>query len=131
MKYWLGLVFVMAAAALTYQALAHRRRVVEAGGDTRGDDDPNLHNSLEFLRHVMPPLILFMLAIVAVKMTAAFVLLDLGRYLSYFDLAGLLAVLAAYGTWVVIKAKYRMPAPAVAAAEEPQVEAQDTERAAA
>ena len=116
MKYWVGLVLMAAAAALAYQALAYRRKVIAAGGDTAGNDDPNLHNSLEMLRHIMPPLILFMLAVVAVKMTVAFVALDLGQYLSYLDLAGLLALLAAYGAWLVTKAKYRMPAPATAVA---------------
>jgi hypothetical protein len=115
MAYWSGAVLFAIGAWLIHAGLAHRRRVLalraaaadpdEAGADPR---------SLGVLGEIMRPIILFALAYLGVKATLAFWWLDAGRYLSLFDLAGFLSLLAGYGGWVVMKTKYRAPQPAAA-----------------
>jgi hypothetical protein len=41
-------------------------------------------------------------------MTIIYVMIDGGAYFSYFDLAGLLFVLASYGMWVSLRTKYSL-----------------------
>lgn len=103
MRYIVGLVFFAAGAAFLYSALGRRRRVIAAGPDAA----PKLHPSLQALGDTMPPLIVLALGIVGAKMALAFVVSGAQQYLSYLDLAGFLFLLASYGTWVVIRARYR------------------------
>ncbi len=103
MRYVVGLVFFAFGTALLFSALARRRRVIAAGPGAQ----PPLHPSLRTLADTMPPLIVLALGIVGAKMALAFVVADATRHLSYLDLGGFLFLLAAYGTWVVIRSRYR------------------------
>ncbi len=117
MRNWIGLLFAAGGAWFVISGLMHRRRVL-AGREAakrRGDDagDPPLHASLEMLRHIVPGLVFFGLAIVAAQVTFAYFVMDGVRFLSYFDLAAFLFLLAAYGVWMRLKTTYREVAPSV------------------
>jgi hypothetical protein len=111
MKYWPGLVMIAIAAWLVYSAMAQRARVLalrrEAaarGGEGLSD---SLNPGLAILGDIVPPLILTGLAIIGIKMTIAYAVLDAGRIFSLVDLGGFLLLLAGYGTWLVLKTRYR------------------------
>lgn len=115
MRNWIGLLFAAGGALFVLSGLMHRRRVL-AGREAakrRGDDsaEPPLHASLEMLRHILPGLVFFGLAIVAAQVTFAFFVMDGVRFLSYFDLAAFLFLLAAYGVWMRLRTTYREAAP--------------------
>ena len=120
MAYWSGAVLFAIGAWLIHAGLAHRRRVLAlraaaADADETGADPLSLGVFGEIVR----PIILFALAYLGVKATLAFWWLDAGRYLSLFDLAGFLCLLAGYGAWVVMKTKYRVLRPPAAMARAP------------
>ncbi|MFZ5558067.1 MAG: hypothetical protein ACOZDY_15335 [Pseudomonadota bacterium] len=116
MAYWTGLVLFAIGGWLAWAGLAHRRRALAlrgpaAAGAPAARADPR---SLAAFGEIMRPVILFALAYLGVKTALAFWWLDAGRYLSLFDLAGFLFLLAGYGTWMVLKTKYPALPPAAA-----------------
>lgn len=123
MRYWTGLLLFAGAAWLLRSALARRARVRAAAGE--GRVAPPASASLAMMGDVLPPMIILALGFVGVKMTFAYFAFGGSRVLSLFDLAGLLALLAAYGTSVVFATRYREPlgmpepAPALAPQEAP------------
>jgi hypothetical protein len=115
MRYLVGLVCFAGGAWLFWSAFARRARVLAAGQGAA----PKLHPSLQAMSDAMPPIIVLALIIVGAKMSLAFLVTDAGQYLSLFDLAGFLILLAGYGTSVVYRTRYREaprggPAPAEA-----------------
>ena len=104
MRYWIGGLFFGVAAWLIVAGLAQRRRALAAGWREPESVPPR---SLEALGYIMRPIILFALAVVGLKSAFAYWVLDAGRYLSVVDLGGFLALLAGYGTWLVMKTTYR------------------------
>lgn len=114
MAYWTGALLFAVGGWLILAGLAHRRRVLAlraAPGAGDADADPR---SLAVFGEIMRPIILFALAYLGVKTTLAFWWLDAGRYLSLFDLAGFLFLLAGYGAWMVMKTTYRVLQPPAA-----------------
>jgi hypothetical protein len=107
-RYIVGLLCFAGGAWLLWSAYARRRRAVAAGPLSA----PALHPSLQVLGDAMPPIIVLALIIVGAKMALAFAVTDAGQYLSLFDLAGFLFLLAGYGTSVVFRSRYREPPPA-------------------
>jgi hypothetical protein len=110
------------AALLLRSALARRARVLEARAAGRAAPEPSA--SLATLGNALPPLVVMALAFVGAKTSLAFFAFGGSRVLSLFDLAGFLALLAAYGTSLVFATRYREPAvpaaaPARALAGEP------------
>jgi hypothetical protein len=118
MRYWTGLVLFVAAGWLIQAGLAHRRRILAVGGAGDGASA----RSIDTLGYIFRPIILFALVYVGIKSAFVYWVLDGGRYLSLVDLAGFLCLLAGYGTWAVLKTKYR--ARPIAAPEVPQVPAE-------
>lgn len=115
----IGLALFAVAGVLIYTAIAHRRKVLAVLGDTKieaEDDDAINVNSLAIMGKIMPPIIVGILAIVGLKSVFMYFIVDAGRVFSLFDLAGFLALLVAYGLWIVFKTKYRMPVPAAPSA---------------
>jgi hypothetical protein len=66
---------------------------------------------MAMLAEVAPPLLLFGLAAGGLEVVLAFLLTDGGGVFSLLDLAGFLALLAAWGHWVVLRARYRRDRP--------------------
>jgi hypothetical protein len=116
MRNWIGLASLLVAAWLLTVGMRQRNRAM---AQTRDEQTGNaaaqpLHPSLVFARDLFRPLVMGALIFLAIKTTAAYVLLDGNRFFSWFDLAGFLLFLAAYGTWLMLKTSYRdMPAPAI------------------
>jgi hypothetical protein len=108
MRYLVGLILFPIAAALVWAALARRLRY----RDTSAEDALDGNRSLLILRHVMPPIILVALVYAGIKTVFAYHVMGGQAYLSLFDLAGALAVLAAYGFWLITRTRFR---PAIAA----------------
>jgi hypothetical protein len=105
MRFIVGLVFFAAGAWLMWSALARRKRAIAAGPDAQ----PEIRQSLQIIGEALPPIIVIALVIIGAKMSLAFFLTDAGRYLSLFDLAGFLFLLAGYGTSVVLRTRYHEP----------------------
>jgi hypothetical protein len=116
MRYWLGLIMFTAGAWMIMAALAQRRRVLELRRQREARGLPatvgSSNMSLTILGEVVPPIIVFALVVVGAKMTLAYFVMDAGRWLSVFDLAGFLFLLAGYGTWIMLKTRYRVSASA-------------------
>jgi hypothetical protein len=123
MRNWIGLASLLVAAWLLYVGTRQRNRVMAPMRDaqTAGATAQPLHPSLVFARDLFRPLVIGALIFLAIKTTAAYLLLDGNRFFSWFDLVGFLLFLAAYGAWLVLKTSYRdVPTPVVtAAAPEP------------
>jgi hypothetical protein len=96
-------------AWLAWSALAQRRRVIAArrAGTVAREGEAAGNAQLSMTGEIMRPVILFALVYVALKSVFAYVVLDAGRWVSWFDLAGYLFLLAAYGGWVVVRTRYR------------------------
>lgn len=112
MRYWIGLACFAAALALVRAGLNHRNRV-RVLAPTAAAPEP-APNSMNAFGEIMRPVILFALAYLALKTSVAYHVLDAGRVVSLFDLAGMLALFGAYGSWIVMKTSYRPPAPEAA-----------------
>lgn len=104
-----GLVLFVLGAWLAYSAFARRARVIAArrSGAVPAESEASGNPRLSMLGEIMRPIILFALAYLALKTIFAYVVLEADRWLSLFDLAGFLFLLAAYGSWVVVRTRYR------------------------
>jgi hypothetical protein len=111
MRNWIGVALLAIAVWLVYAGLAQRSRVLAARRQAaaRGEPDADgaLHPSLAMLGDIVPPLMIALLVFAGLKATFAYLVMDGGRYLSLLDLGGFLLVLAAYGTWLILKTRYR------------------------
>lgn len=118
MRDWIGIAFFAAAAWLLRAGLVHKRRVLaaRAAAAARGvvPAEPGLH-SVAVFGEIMRPIILFLLAYAAIKTVVLFVMLGGEEVFSLVDLAGALALLAGYGTWMSLRTTYRLSDLAVAA----------------
>ena len=120
MRNWIGLASLLVAAWLLYVGIRQRSRVMAQMRDaqTGSATAQPLHPSLVFARDLFRPLIIGALIFLAIKTSVAYVLLEGSRFFSWFDLAGFLLFLVAYGAWLVLKTSYRdMPAPVIAATD--------------
>lgn len=114
MRYTTGIVMLLLAAGVFGWAVRHRRRVlalISADALARYretlSEDPK---SLSAFGEIMRPIVLFALVWIGAKSVAAYFWLDGPKYLSLFDLAALLALLASYGYCITIQTRYRMTA---------------------
>lgn len=113
MRNVLGVGLFLAAAVFLVQAWALRRRVLAGVGAAEWARrraaalaDPR---SMSAFGEIARPLVLFGLAWLALKSTVLYVLFGGERVLSWFDLAGFLGLLAAYGAWFSMRATYWLP----------------------
>jgi hypothetical protein len=106
MRYWVGYVFLVPAFYLLWNV---RQQLVDAlrmSGKSRqsADEADDLEpSSMAAFAQIAQTVVMFMLAFLAVKVTAAYIILDGGRYVSLFDLASTLFLLASYATWLRVK----------------------------
>lgn len=109
MKYWVGLIALAAGAWLIFSALQQRRQVLEIRRRTgsTGDEVAEANPSLSVLGAIMPPIIILGLLVAGVQSALAYAVLGAGELFSLFDLLGFLFLLAAYGTWLILKTRYR------------------------
>jgi hypothetical protein len=109
MRNVMGLVLFGFGAWLAFSAYAHRAGVIAArrGGPTPVEGEAPGNPQLAVFGEIMRPIILFALGLLAVKTIFAYLVLDGNRWVSLVDLAGFLFLLAAYGSWVAVKTKYR------------------------
>jgi uncharacterized iron-regulated membrane protein len=105
-----GLVLLALAAWLVWAA---RRRKAALQAAARAGAAPAVapHQSLAVLGELAPPLLLFGLGAGGLEVVLAFLLTDGGGVFSVLDLLGFLALLAAWGHWVVLRARYRPDRP--------------------
>jgi hypothetical protein len=113
MRNLLGLAFFLVAAYFFMGSYAQRKKVRLARAELEKDGpivekslDPN---SMAALGEIATPIVQAGLWLVAIKFCAAYYLLDAGRFISLFDLAGIVTVLLAYGIWLSSMTKFRMP----------------------
>ena len=105
----MGAVLFAVAAWLVWSALGRRRQALAEA--QAGLVPPPLHPSLVMMAELGPSLIIFGLVIAGGQTVLAFWMTDGGGVFSPFDLAGLVAVMVAYGVWVKVKGRYRLAAP--------------------
>lgn len=103
-----GILMLAGAAWLVWSALGRRRSAQQAAA--RGEAPPALHPSLELMGGIMPPLVNLGLAIAGGQVAFAFWLTNGAGIFGPLDLAGFLALLAAYGYWLATKTRHRLPA---------------------
>ncbi len=128
MRNWIGLASLLVAAWLLYVGMRQRNRVMAQMRDVQTGNAAAqpLHPSLVFARDLFRPLVMGALIFLAIKTTAAYVLLDGNRFFSWFDLAGFLLFLAAYGTWLMLKTSYRdVPSPEITAVNREPIHAEE------
>lgn len=127
MQNLIGPPLFLAGAVLMWLAISRRNRIVAQvkALERAGLPDPRakLHPSLAIIGEVVPPLMIGALVIIGLKLTLAYAVMGAYDVVSPFDLAGLLFLIAGYGTWLVLKTRYRpmpkgwtMPVPAAATA---------------
>lgn len=124
MRNWVGAVTSMLALAIVAVALARRRKVLavvsEAALTHRLEQLAGDPRSLSAFGEIMRPIVWFALTVIALKSMIAYFLLGGARFLSPFDLAGVLAMLVAYGFFIHVQTRYRFSAvEAVFVAEQP------------
>lgn len=111
MRHYIGLAMLVPAAWLVYAGQSHKNRVLKARAEAaaRGEPPPPepALNSLATFGEIARPIILCFVGYIAIKTTFLYLVLDGGEYLSYFDLGGFLAALAAYGFFISMRTKHR------------------------
>lgn len=127
MRYWVGAVTSMLALAIVAVALARRRKVLavvsEAALTHRLEQMAGDPRSLSAFGEIMRPIVWLALIVIALKSTIVYFYLGGARFLSSFDLAGVLAMLVAYGVFIHFQTRYRFSAvEAVVVAEQPESE---------
>lgn len=127
MKGWTGLALFLAGAGLAYAGLAQRGRVLarRREAEARGvpEPGPRIGPQLAMMGEIFPPMICTVLVLVGVKMSLMYAMVGENRLFNVLDLAGFLALLAGYGTWIVCTTRFRelketaAPVPAARPAE--------------
>jgi hypothetical protein len=105
MRNLLGVAFTVVGVWFVYTSVTLRvRRLIERRAAGIHDDEAPATRMFVF-GEIMRPIILFFLAVLAIKAVFAYFWLDAARYFSLFDLGGFIAALAGYGYWVFVKTK--------------------------
>lgn len=109
--YFVGAVMFAVGLWLLYRAFAQKKRVLAVRAEIAASDgrlvEPEIHQSLKTVGAIFPGIAVWFVAFVAVKGTVGYLLLDGGKVLSPFDLAGFLFLLAGYSVWLTMTSKYR------------------------
>ncbi|MGQ0455679.1 MAG: hypothetical protein ACT4OU_01320 [Hyphomicrobium sp.] len=113
MKYWIGASLGVCGAYLFMVAQAHRARVraarTEAVRDGRPAERPVAADSVAALGEMVAPVVLVALGWFTLKLCFAYYILQPVAYFTLFDLAGTLALVGGYASWLLAKTHYRMP----------------------
>lgn len=108
-RHLMGAGLLAAAGWFLWSAQNRRRQAEEAS--RAGMQPPPLHPSLVLMADLGPSIIVFGLVVAGGQVALAFWLTRGGGVFSLFDLAGFVALLAAYGAWVKARTKYRVFSP--------------------
>jgi hypothetical protein len=110
MRYTAGLLLFGCAAVLLWQGVRHRRHVLALASPQElaqamraASASPG---SLRAFTAIARGAVLVALAWIGIKATLAYFWMDGGRFVSLFDLAGLLAMLAAWGWNVTVRTRF-------------------------
>lgn len=113
MRFLLGTACFTIALLLFARARGYRERVLARFGGGAFErlriEARRQPRSLASFGEIARPFVMFGLFYLAIRATLAFVEFDGTRTLSWFDLAGFLALLAGYGVWFTVRAKYALP----------------------
>lgn len=107
MSYYIGIVALVLGAFYFWRSARHRKLVIsareraDANGGQREVDPVWTSMGISFM-----PFFLFYGAFASLLLIGGYFLSDLKSYLSLFDLFGLLALIAAYTGWIVIRTHY-------------------------
>jgi hypothetical protein len=94
-------------AWLVYQALAHRRAVIEARARAAVQNrEQKIHEKLEGMRLGLAPLYVMGILFTGMVLAAIWFVVDRERVLSVLDILGFLMVLAAYAFWMAVRIQY-------------------------
>ena len=96
-----GSIMFCYGAWLLYAGFRHRNKCLSFPA---GEDE---ESPLAALGEIMPPMILLGLGIAALEVTLAYVMIAPNALFSLFDLIGVLFALGAYGTWIILKTRFR------------------------
>lgn len=111
MRNIIGPILFAAGALLIWTALARRNLILaeERRRKAAGLPDPRaaLHPSLAIIGEVVPPLMIGALVVMSLKLVLAYAMTGAERWLSLFDLAGFLFLIAGWCTWLVLRTRYR------------------------
>jgi hypothetical protein len=100
MRDWLGIGLFALSGALLIAGLLKRRARMEAVLPADA-----IRPEFAAMGEIARPLILMVLAFVGLKMTLFYMVLGGQRFLSPLEFSGFLAVLVAYGLWLVLATK--------------------------
>lgn len=109
MPFVIGLFGFLISGVLMWNAFAHRKAAL-AAKELRaqsGAPEPKLHPSLSIMADVAPFFVTLFLIGAGLLFVAAFFALRAEGFFTPVDLAGVLAMLAAYGYWFTIRTQYR------------------------
>lgn len=111
MRHLIGFALFAAGGVLIWTALARRNGIIaeQRRREAAGEPDPRatLHASLAVLGDVVPPLMIGALVIMSLKLVLAYAMTGADRWFSPLDLAGLLFLIGAWCTWLVLRTRYR------------------------
>lgn len=111
MRHLTGAVLFLVGCTLIWAAIARRNDILaeQRRREAAGLPDPraSLHPSLAILGDVVPPLMIGVLVVMALKLVLAYAMTGAERWLSLVDLAGFLFLLGAWCAWLVLKTRYR------------------------
>jgi hypothetical protein len=111
LAYVVGAVFSVIAIGFAFAGIRHRQSSVAEAARLKAlnpkADLERLHPSLSMLADFAPSLTIFSLVIMAATISVAFFAVGALKWLSLFDLAGILAAVAGYGYWMFMKTKHR------------------------
>ena len=113
MRYWAGAILFAFGVWLIVASFAWRSKVRKDWHSKgilsaiTGGAEPEL-TSLAVFGEITRPIILGVIAILAVLISFIYFMIDGGENFAYLDLAGLLFLLAGFGTWVAEKTRYSL-----------------------
>ena len=113
MRHWSGLVLFSLGIWFLYSGRSRRNRVlIEQRPNVVRETTATARHFSESLGTMgaLRPVILAVLAFAGFKAILAYFRFDAGRFFSWFDLAGFIFFLAAYGTWITLVTLYRVSA---------------------
>lgn len=106
---WIGLGCLALAGTLFFLAFRRRSRALAvraAARRTEADERAALSPNIAIMRDVAPGLINLFLGFIGLKTFLMWLAMDRGAIFSVIDITGLLALLAAYGTWFTMRTRY-------------------------
>jgi hypothetical protein len=111
MPNWIGVPLFLLGAGLIYSGLSQRARVLavrrKAAAVGEIETPASSNHSLAGFGYILRALVIIGLGYFALKATLVYALLGDNRLFSLFDLAGLLFLVAGYGTWLFLTTTYR------------------------